>query len=140
MESSSLHLAMQPRHPPSLLLLCSEAKSSAKISANSRANPQSVSRSARPDDWPQQHSGVLARPCQTSGFASLRRSRPHAVPRGVCNFTGRGQQRPYTRSPAARPLRTIRPRALARTAKAIALFSPDQVQSEVADKEQAIKL
>ena len=24
---------------------------------------------------------------------------------GVCNFTGRGQQRPYTRSPAARPLR-----------------------------------
>ena len=73
MESSSLHLAMQPRHPPSSLLLCSEAKSSAKISANSRANPQSVSRSARPDDWPQQHSGVLARPCQTSGFASLRR-------------------------------------------------------------------
>ena len=37
----------------------------------------------------------------------------HQIPRsktplsswGVCNFTGRGQQRPYTRSPAARPLR-----------------------------------
>lgn len=27
----------------------------------------------------------------------------------VCNFTGRGQQRPYTRSPAARPHRTARP-------------------------------
>ena len=30
-------------------------------------------------------------------------TRPRTVPRGVCNFTGRGQQRPYTRSPAARP-------------------------------------
>ena len=37
----------------------------------------------------------------------------HQIPRsktpqsswGVCNFTGRGQQRPYTRSPAARPHR-----------------------------------
>ena len=32
-------------------------------------------------------------------------ARPRTVSWGVCNFTGRGQQRPYTRSPAARPLR-----------------------------------
>ena len=47
----------------------------------------------------------------------IRRSRPHAVPWGVCSFTGRGQQRPYTRSPAARPLRTIRAKSVGRYAR-----------------------
>ena len=35
-------------------------------------------------------------------------TRSRTVPRGVCNFTGRGQQRPYTRSLAARP-QTVSP-------------------------------
>ena len=54
---------------------------------------------------------LVAKLCQEQ-FCSYRcrsaATRSRTVPRGVCNFTGRGQQRPYTRSLAARP-QTVSP-------------------------------
>ena len=54
---------------------------------------------------------LVAKLCQEQFCSHRCRSaatRSRTVPRGVCNFTGRGQQRPYTRSLAARP-QTVSP-------------------------------